>query len=266
MHTPFYTFYIFLRWPFCAGRSLLPEATCICLFICGRGCNHGKFCVSIHINVCICVQTCGTHVYTFVYKHAIVYIHVCTHICTHAHCSSRFPFLILCIVFAAFVHKHVVHVCTFYLCTNMWYTCVQTCNCIQTNMCTHVCTHGYISSCCPFLIVYIVFAAWKVLLPVLLRFTGRCLSRQDILQRLWGLIFGWQRLLRKRQFQKEIARFIRTECEEARIGQEVSCFRFRIPLYILSTTNVDPWPIGWNQQQTHARPTGGKRVRTLMLP
>ena len=75
MHTPFY---IFLRWPFCAGRSPLPASTCICLFICGRGCNHGKFCVSVHISVCICVQTCGTHVYPFVYKHAIVYKHVYT--------------------------------------------------------------------------------------------------------------------------------------------------------------------------------------------
>ena len=138
MHTPFYRFYIFLRWPFCAGRSLLPEATYICLFICGRGCNHGKFCVSIHINVCICVQTCGTHVYTFVYKHAIVYKHVSTHMCTHDHCSSRFPFLILCIVFAAFVHKHVVHMRAHLICVQICGTHVYKLAIVYKQTCVHM--------------------------------------------------------------------------------------------------------------------------------
>jgi hypothetical protein len=140
MHTPFY---IFLRWPFCAGRSPLPASTCICLFICGRGCNHGKFCVSVHISVCICVQTCGTRVYTFVYKHAIVYKHVYTCMYTWS--------LFVSFSFRNFVYRvcsvcaqtRGTHVYTFDLCTNMWYTCVpicvQTCNCIQT--CVHMYVH-----------------------------------------------------------------------------------------------------------------------------
>jgi hypothetical protein len=70
-------------------------------------------------------------VYAFVYKHVVhvcthlctnmqLCTNMCTHVCTHDHCSSRFPFVILCIVFAAFVHKHVVHMCTHLI-------CVQTC-------------------------------------------------------------------------------------------------------------------------------------------